>query len=81
MPTDALMKAIHEHPFRPAGVKVSPDLWQELHQRGQITRPRGFIEGVIDSGIDFPVIDKTIFVEIDFDLDDLEFSLPSEPKK
>ena len=78
MPTDALMKAIHAHPFRPAGV---PDLWKELYQRGQITRARGFIEGVIDSGIDFPVIDKTIFVEIDFDLEDLEFRLPSEPKR
>jgi hypothetical protein len=81
MPTDSLKKSISSHPFRPAGIKVSPDLWKDLKSKGEITHARGFIEGVIDSEIDFPVIEKNIFIEIDFDLDGFEFELPSSPKK
>jgi hypothetical protein len=81
MPTANLKTAISGHPFRPAGIKVSPDLWKELIKTGQITRARGYVEGVIDSGIDFPVYDKDIFVEIDFDLTDFGYSIPPKPKQ
>ncbi len=81
MPTDTLKRAINLHPFRPAGIKVSPDLWKGLMKNGEITYARGYIEGVIDSEIDFPVIEKNIFVEIDFDLDGFDYQLPSAPKK
>lgn len=46
-----------------------------------MTHARGYIEGVIDSEIDFPVIEKNIFIEIDFDLDGFDFELPTSPKK
>lgn len=81
MPTDALMKAIHAHPFRPAGIKVSPDLWSELCKNGLIKYVRGYILGIADSGFDLPAIEDSIFVEIDLDLDEFEFRLPSESKR
>lgn len=80
MPVAVLRNAIASHPFRPAGIRVSADLWKELMRGGQITRARGYIEGVLDSGIDFPVYDKDIFVEVDFDLTDFDFTLPTKPK-
>jgi hypothetical protein len=81
MPTNTLKNSIASHPFRPAGIKVSPDLWKDLKSNGEITYARGFIEGVIDSQIDFPVVEKDIFIEIDFDLEGFDFELPSSPKK
>lgn len=81
MPIESLKQAINSHPFRPAGIKVSSDLWRELCKSGEITRARGYIEGVIDSEIDFPVFEQNIFIEIDFELEGFDYILPESPKK
>lgn len=81
MTVNTLETAIANHSFRPAGIKVSADLWKELNHQRKITWVRGHLEGVIDSGINFPVLQGDIFVHVDPELDDFDYRLPSEPKK
>lgn len=69
-------EALNAHPFRPKGIKVGSEVWKALNADGRITWKRGYLEGAIDSEIDFPVLDEDIFVRIDPELDDLEVSLP-----
>ena len=40
---------------------------------------RGFIQGVIDSELDFPVLDNRIFVHVSPELDDYGYELPEKP--
>lgn len=63
MDIKTLDDAIQNHPFQPKGIKISAEMWKELESR--ITWKRGHIEGVIDSGFDFPVLDEVIFVHVD----------------
>jgi hypothetical protein len=48
-----------------------------LVKAGRISWKRGYLEGVIDSGIDFPVLDENIFVHVAPELDDFQYELPS----
>lgn len=76
MSINALDQAITSHPFRPKGIKVGFDLWKNLTNAGRIKWKRGYIEGVIDSKIDFPVLNEEIFVHVAPELENLEFELP-----
>lgn len=77
MPLTILHQAIAAHSFRPKGINVSPDLWKALVAAGRIRWKRGFLESIIDSGIDFPVLDEDIFVHVAPELDNFMFELPS----
>ncbi len=76
MPTQVFDDALSNHSFRPKGIKVSADLWCELNRKGRIKWKRGYLEGVIDSGIDLPVLDDDIFIHLDPDLDNFYFTFP-----
>lgn len=76
MPVDLLDQAIQDHSFRPKGIKVGSELWRTLVAAGRIKWKRGYLEGVMDSGIDFPVLDEDIFVHVAPELDDDDFLLP-----
>ena len=71
-----LDQAIANHSFRPKGIKVGTELWKALSKAGRIKWKRGYIEGITDSGIDFPVLDENIFVHVDPDLQDGSYVLP-----
>ncbi|MEZ5542901.1 MAG: hypothetical protein R3F42_12800 [Pseudomonadota bacterium] len=71
-----LDQAISNHPFRPKGIKVGTELWKALNETGRIKWKHGYIEGIADSGIDFPVLDENIFVHVDPDLRDWDYVLP-----
>ena len=77
MPVTVLDQAIASHPFRPKGIKVGSGLWKNLVAAGRIKWKREYLEGVIDSGIDFPVLDENIFVHVSPELDDFAYELPS----
>ena len=74
--TQVLDEALSAHPFRPKGIKAGSELWKALNQAGRIKWRRGYIEGVLDSGIDIPVLDEDIFVHVDPELDDWSYDLP-----
>lgn len=76
MPINTLDQAIASHSFRPKGIKVGSGLWKQLVAAGRIKWVRGHIEGVVDSGIDFPTLDGNIFVHVSPELDDLQYELP-----
>jgi len=76
MPVSVLDQAIASHPFCPKGIKVGSELWKSLVAAGRIKWKRGYLEGVIDSGIDFPVLDEKIFVHVAPELDDFTYELP-----
>ncbi|NOT65331.1 MAG: hypothetical protein HOP06_04750 [Methylotenera sp.] len=76
MSVSNLDQAIASHPFFPKGIKVGSKLWKDLVVAGRIKWKRGYIEGVIDSGIDFPTLDEKIFVHVEPELDDLSYELP-----
>lgn len=73
-----LKTAIEQCTGRPKGIKVSPDLWSELKTANLISWRRGYLEGVIDSGFDFPVFDNDIFLHVDPELllNNAAFQLP-----
>lgn len=73
---ETLDQAISGHSFRPTGIKVGTELWKALNEKGRIKWKRGYIEGIADSGIDFPVLDENIFVHVDPDLRDWGYVLP-----
>ena len=77
MPVTVLDQEIASHPFRPKGIKVGSGLWKNLVAAGRIKWKREYLEGVIDSGIDFPVLDENIFVHVSPELDDFAYELPS----
>lgn len=76
MPISVLDRAIASHPFRPKGIEVGPELWKQLVSAGRIKWVRGYIEGVSDSGVDFPALDGNVFVHVAPELDDLQYELP-----
>jgi hypothetical protein len=78
VPTQIFDDALCSHSFRPTGIKVSTDLWRELNRQGRIKWQRGFLEGIIDSGIDLPVLGDDIFIHLDPDLDNFDFTFPSK---
>ena len=77
MSIEKLRQAISAHPFRPAGILVSKDLWDELINEKLIQnkpiRPVG-ISTSIGQGAYF---DDDIFVEIGAFQDGVDFQLPS----
>lgn|GEM_PF-1723008 len=73
---ETLGETIANHPFRPKGIKVGTELWKALNETGRIKWKRGYIEGIADSGIDFPVLDENIFVHVDPDLRGWDYDLP-----
>lgn len=73
-----LDQAIAQRTSRPKGVKVGVELGRALVASGRVTSERGYIGGVIDSELDFPVLDRNIFVHVDPTLDDYECRLPSQ---
>jgi hypothetical protein len=77
VPISALDHAIASHSFHPKGIKIGSELWKQLVAAGRIKWVRGYIEGVIDSGIDFPTLNGTIFVHVSPELDDDQYELPS----
>jgi hypothetical protein len=79
MPINILDQALASRRLPPKGIKVSPDLWRSLLAAGRIKWTRGYLEGVIDSGFDLPVIDGSIFVHVDPELDPAAFLLPPGP--
>lgn len=76
MSIQSLDQAIGEFPAKLQGIKVGPLLWRQLVNANRITWARGFIEGILDSGIDLPVINNNIFVHVDPELQSDEFELP-----
>ena len=76
MPIQDLNQAIEVYPANLQGVKVGTRLWVQLVESNRITWVRGFIEGILDSGIDLPVLDKKIFVHVDPSLKEDAFELP-----
>lgn len=76
MPVSVLDQSIASHPFRPKGIKVGTELWKSLVATGRLKWKRGYLEGVIDSGIDFPILDENIFVHVAPELNDYAFELP-----
>lgn len=76
MPVNVLDQAVASHPFRPKGIKVGTELWKNLVATGRIQWKRGYLEGVIDSETDFPVLDENIFVHVAPELNDCAFELP-----
>lgn len=76
MPISILDNAITNHTFRPKGIKVGIELWKALKAAERIEWKRGYIEGAIESGIDFPVIDGDIFVHVDPELRDFGYQFP-----
>lgn len=79
MTVSILDQAIASHPFFPKGIKVSSELWKNLVTAERIKWKRGHLEGVIDSGIDFPVLNEKIFVHVAPELNDLAYELPKNP--
>ena len=79
MPISILDQAIASHPFSPKGIKVDLELWKQLVASERIEWKHGYLEGIIDSGIDLPVINGKIFVHVDPDLGDFSFQLPKSP--
>ncbi|MFN4327650.1 MAG: hypothetical protein ACK4FF_02135 [Limnobacter sp.] len=71
-----LDQAIAAHPFYPKAIKVGSQLWKDLAAAGRIKWKRGYIEGVIDSKVDFPTLDERIFLHVSPELDDLSYELP-----
>ena len=71
-----LDQAISNHTFRPNGIKIGTELWKALKQAERIKWKRGYLEGIIDSRIDFPVLDENIFVHVEPNLQDWEYVLP-----
>ena len=80
MPITIMDHAIAEHSFRPKGIKVGTELWKSLVAENRIEWKRGYLEGAIDSEIDFPVLDQDIFVHVAPELDEDSFQLPSQAK-
>ncbi len=76
MSIQSLEQALNESPAKPKGIKVGSSLWMQLLTNGRIALARGYIEGVLDSGIDLPVINENIFVQVDPQLPPDEFRLP-----
>lgn len=76
MPVTILDNAIQCHPFQPKGIKVSSELWKMLVKQGRITYVRGYLKGVIDSEMDFPVLNGRIFVQVEPELDGFNYELP-----
>lgn len=74
---ETLDKAISGQQNRPKAIKVGIELWKELIKERRIIYRRGYIEGVIDSGIDLPTLDQEIFVHIDPALGDYSFDFPN----
>lgn len=75
---DTLDQAVGQCVQRPKGIKVGVELGRALVAAGRITAEQGYIGGVIDSELDFPVLDKVIFVQVDPTLDDNAYELPSK---
>ncbi|MCY1224067.1 hypothetical protein [Achromobacter veterisilvae] len=71
-----LDQAIAEHKFRPKGIKIGQDLWSALNAADRIKWKRGYLEGMVDSHIDFPVLDENIFVHVSPELDGHGYDLP-----
>ncbi len=76
---NVLDQAIASHHFCPKGIKVGTELWRILVTENRIKWKRGYLEGVIDSGIDFPVLDEKIFVHVAPELDASAYELPQNP--
>lgn len=79
MTVSILDQAIASHPFCPKGIKVGSELWKDLVMAGRIEWKRVYLEGVIDSEIDFPVLNAKIFVHVAPELNDLAYELPENP--
>ena len=75
-----LDQAIASHPCL-KGIKIGSGLWKSLVAADRIKWKRGYLEGVIDWGIDFPVLDEKIFVHVAPELDDFAYKLPNELPK
>ena len=71
-----LDQAIDGHSFRPKGIKVGRDLWRALTAANRIKWKPGYLEGVVDSQIDFPILDEDIFVHVSPELDGYGYDLP-----
>jgi hypothetical protein len=77
-PIDTLRNAIGANPFRPAGVKVSADLWKELEAAGLIqNRP---LHANNPNGFTFNAYDNDIAIEVDSSLPAYTFEFPQSPK-
>ncbi len=76
MPVNVLDQAISSSAIPPKGIKVGTELWKKLNGAGRITWKRGYLEGVVDSGIDFPVLNGNIFVHVAPELNDMGYDLP-----
>lgn len=76
--------ALDNHPFRPKGIKVGPELWKALHGEGRITTKPGKLtcrsapdaKEEVYSGLDFPFINDDIHITPDLSLDDFGYALP-----
>ena len=65
------------HTNRPSSNRAkSADLWKKLVAANRIEWTRGYLEGVIDAEIDFPVLDNDIFVHVAPELSPNTFELP-----
>jgi hypothetical protein len=72
-----LRKAISEHPFRPAGILVSKDLWDELDNEKLIRHKPIRPVGTTTSMGQGAYFDDDIFVEIGAFPDGVDYQLPS----
>jgi hypothetical protein len=73
---DVLDQAIKNNPSRPKGIKVAGELWKALNKSGRVKWKRGYFEGIMNSGKDFPVLDEDIFIHVDPELDNWSYDLP-----
>lgn len=71
-----LNQAIEVYPAKLQGIKVGTRLWVQLVESNRITWVRGFLEGILDSGIDLPVLDNEIFVHVEPSLQEDAFEIP-----
>lgn len=75
---DTLDQAVGQCAQRPKGIKVGVELGRALVASGRVKADRGYIGGVVDSELDFPVLDRSSFVYLDPTLDDYAYELPSK---
>lgn len=73
-----LREAINSHPFPPAGVKVSADLWKELEAAGLIQKR--LLKGNMPQGFTFNAFGNDVAIEVDPSLRDFTFDLSQYPR-
>ncbi len=70
--TEPLKESIKQLPFKPKGVKVSREIYDELMANGEITMKEDVLGHL-------PYMKDSICVHIEDSFNEFEFKLPSQP--